>query len=108
MDAQSRSRLILEVDNQVVELEHRDGADGRIVTLGLADDNDLVHGSAYASRAHARIELRRASFYLVDASTNGTFVQTDDENIRYVHRNAVRLWGGGWLRLSAASPDSQP
>ena len=108
MDAQSRSRLILEIGKQCVELDHSAGADGRVVTLGHGAENDLVFGSPYASRSHAHIEVRRSSFYLVDASTNGTFVQTDDENIRYVHRDALRLWGGGWLALGEPLHSCQP
>lgn len=70
-----------------------------MLTLGTAADNDVVFGGEFASRQHAFIEVHRKDFYLVDTSTNGTFVQTEDERVEYVHRDRVRLWGSGWISL---------
>ena len=67
--------------------------------LGRDNQNDFVYGGHLASRCHARIEHKHKDFYLVDCSTNGTYVQTEDEQIHYVHRNSVRLWGVGWISL---------
>ena len=103
-------RLILEVDEASVELclstnaaladadEDTDEVE-RKLTLGRDDANQLVWDGEFTSRNHAYIEIQRNDFYLVDASANGTFVQTEDEQIHYVHRNSVRLWGVGWISL---------
>jgi hypothetical protein len=36
---------------------------------------------------------------LVDHSTNGTNVQTEDERISMVHPGEMRWWGAGWISL---------
>jgi predicted component of type VI protein secretion system len=69
------------------------------VTLGSADDADLSVGGGHASRAHAHIEHRKQYFVLVDHSTNGTFVQTEDEQVTFLRRGEMRLWGNGWIAL---------
>jgi adenylate cyclase len=51
----------------------------------------------FVSRRHARIERRGDAFVLVDESTNGTFVQTEDRRVAFVRRGEIRLWGEGWL-----------
>ena len=89
-------RLMLEHQGGQQIIEH---ADDQKVTLGSAADNDLTVDISYASRSHARIECRGSGFMLVDHSTNGTYVQTEDERISFVHRKALRLWGDGWLSL---------
>ena len=99
MDAQLGSRLILETGSDTVEYGPIAASAGQVLHLGTAPGNDVVAGNQHASRHHAHIEVRRSSYYLVDASTNGTFIQTDDEQISYVHRDALRLWGGGWISL---------
>ena len=51
----------------------------------------------FVSRCHARIERHRQYFMLVDESSNGTFVRSEDETVCHVHRSAFRLWGAGML-----------
>jgi hypothetical protein len=45
-------------------------------TLGRSDENDLVVKGNLISRLHARIEMSRDRFLLIDQSTNGSFVVT--------------------------------
>ncbi len=101
-------RLVLEVADTKIELpircEDTQGtedacAQSPSLCLGKNDDNDLVAQSAQTSRQHAVIEVRHNDFYLVDRSTNGTYVQTEDEQVTLVHRNSIRLWGAGWISL---------
>ena len=99
MDAHGEPRLVLEANASSVELTRSDGLQGAVVTLGKDDTNDVIHQSVHTSRHHAFVEAHRDSFYLIDRSTNGTFVQTEDEQIRYVHRGRLRLWGSGWISL---------
>ena len=46
------------------------------IAIGRAEDNDIVIKGNLISRIHARIEINRSKFVLIDQSTNGTFVQT--------------------------------
>ena len=70
-----------------------------IFTLGRDETNRLVCGRSHASRRHARIVYQNNDFYLIDQSTNGTFVQMEDERVTRVHRGKLRLWGSGWIAL---------
>ena len=98
-------RLVLEAEEACVELcletqaSDQQTADEHKLTLGRDENNQLVWEGEYTSRHHAYIEVHRNDFYLVDASANGTFVQTEDEQIHYVHLNKVRLGGVGWIDL---------
>ncbi len=69
----------------------------RSFTIGLQRDNNLVVSGTYVSRLHATLKWCRNRFELCDHSTNGSFVQLEDEEIRYVHRSSIRLWGEGFL-----------
>jgi hypothetical protein len=82
-----------------------DWQDGRIaldagrdsLVFGAREDVDLRIARPYVSRRHGRIERRRDAYVLVDESTNGTFVQTEDEQVLLVRRGELRLWGAGWF-----------
>ncbi len=78
--------------------------DGRkSVTLGRAEDNDLVVKGNLISRLHARIEASRDKFTLYDESTNGTFVQTDAGEEIFVRRDSTQLTGEGVIGLGRAA-----
>ena len=105
MDAQERSPLILSWQGAHAVLDDRRPR----LTLGSRPADGVAIGSAgrYASRSHATIERRKQSWVLVDHSTNGTFVQTEDEQVRFVRRGELRLWGDGWIGLgSPLTPES--
>ena len=111
MDAHAGPRLVFEIEGQRAEfapLEQPDGARDKRFHIGKCADNDLVCRGEFTSREHAAIEFYRDDFYLVDTSTNGTYVQSEDERVTHVHRARVRLWGSGWLSLGnplhAANP----
>lgn len=82
-----------------LQLTHAQAQSGMVLSLGSGQTCDVVVAREYISSAHAHIEVDRNDFFLVDASTNGTFLQTEDERVQYVHRNRVRLWGSGWISL---------
>jgi hypothetical protein len=69
------------------------------VTLGRGDDNDLIVRGHLVSRLHARIEISRGKFVLVDQSTNGTFVHTATGEEAFVRRDSVQLKGEGLIGL---------
>jgi hypothetical protein len=69
------------------------------VTLGRADENDVVVKGKLISRVHARIECSRNHFMLIDESTNGTFLQREDGEEFYVRRDKRDLSGSGIIGL---------
>ena len=69
------------------------------LTMGRADDNHIVVKGDLVSRLHARIEIERNKFVLVDQSTNGTFVTNDEGKESFVRRDSVPLHGSGLIGL---------
>lgn len=68
------------------------------VVLGRSKSADLTVIESLASRLHARIEYRRGKFFLVDQSTNGTYVRNDaDEG--FLRREEALLAGSGAISL---------
>ena len=67
--------------------------------MGRAEENSVVQKGALISRLHAKIELVRGRFLLVDQSTNGTFVLNADGKESFVRRDSVALHGEGCIGL---------
>jgi hypothetical protein len=96
-------RLVISAGGTRLEL----GEGHPSLTIGRADQNDLVVHQPLVSRLHARIEFRNGRFVLTDLSANGTYVVADDDGSNYVHRDSFVLLGAGKLGLGeAVSPDS--
>jgi adenylate cyclase len=96
-------RLVLTASGTRLEL----GEGHPSLTIGRAEQNDLVVHQPVVSRLHARIEYRNGRFVLTDLSANGTYVVADDDGSSYVHRDSFVLLGAGTLGLGeAVSPDS--
>lgn len=79
------------------------GEGRKCVTLGRAEDNDLVVKGNLISRLHARVEASRDKFTLYDESTNGTFVRTDSGEEIFVRRDSTQLTGEGVIGLGRAA-----
>jgi adenylate cyclase len=73
------------------------------ITLGRANENDVVVKGQLISRIHARIEIVKSKYFLIDESTNGTFVQRDDGEEIYVRRERAELAGSGTIGLGKAA-----
>jgi hypothetical protein len=69
------------------------------ITIGRADENDIIIRGNLISRVHARIELNRNKIVLIDQSTNGTFVQFDDGEEAFVRRDSLQIKGDGLIGL---------
>jgi len=69
------------------------------ITMGRADENDVVIKGNLISRVHARIDVARNRFVLVDESTNGTFIQQDVGEELYVRRDSTVLTGSGVISM---------
>ncbi len=81
-------------------------ADGHAnISMGRAEENDLVIKGNLISRLHARIEFNRNKFILIDQSTNGTFVVGKDGEEAFVRRDSMQIRGEGLIGLGKA-PDS--
>ena len=74
------------------------------ITMGRAEENDVVVKGTLISRTHALIEVLRDRFLLVDQSTNGTFVTNQDGKEAFVRRDSIVLQGRGYVGLGKA-PD---
>lgn len=81
--------LQLHHGNQTIELDHDS------IVLGRDPQCNLVISDRNASRQHARIERRRDKFFLVDQSTNGTFVAFANEPELVLRREELMLRGSG-------------
>jgi len=80
----------------------------RSVTMGRADENDVTIKGNLISRVHARVELNKNRFVIVDESTNGTFVQRDDGEEIYVRRDSAQLTGSGLIGLGRVAARGTP
>src|SRR5207253_2392143 len=78
------------------------------VTIGRAEDNDMVVKGNLISRLHARIEISRNKFVLIDQSTNGTFVQSADGEESFVRRDSLQIKGQGMIGLGRLPERGSP
>jgi len=78
------------------------------LTLGRAEDNDIVVKGSLISRIHARIEIARNKALLVDQSTNGSFVTSVDGKEAFVRRDSVALQGSGLIGLGKLPEPNAP
>jgi len=78
------------------------------ITIGRADENDFVIRGNLISRIHARIELSRGKFLLIDQSTNGTFVNAADGEESFVRRDSMQLKGAGMIGLGKVPEADSP
>ncbi|MDJ0911180.1 MAG: adenylate/guanylate cyclase domain-containing protein [Woeseiaceae bacterium] len=92
------SRLILSFRDKTYEVNDQK----KSVLIGRADDNDLVIKGNLISRIHAKVEMRRGKFILIDQSTNGTFLQNLLGEELFVRRDSTELRGEGTIGLGRA------
>lgn len=88
-------RLRIEFQGQTLEL----GGDRRQITLGRGTGNDLVVADSRASRTHVILKFANGKFMVVDQSTNGTFVATEDGQHFPLRREEFPLFGQGFISL---------
>ena len=89
------TKMLLTCQNKTVEVSDRK----KSVTLGRAEDNDLVVKGNLISRIHAKVEMRRGKFFIVDQSTNGTFLQSAMGNESFLRRDSTELDREGTIGL---------
>jgi adenylate cyclase len=98
----TRLRLVCEGQELLVDERHSS------ITIGRAEDNDVVVKGNLISRLHARIEISRNKFVLTDQSTNGTFVQAADGEESFVRRDSLQIKGQGMIGLGRLPERGSP
>jgi class 3 adenylate cyclase len=78
------------------------------INMGRADDNDLVVKGNLISRIHARVEMRRGRFILIDQSTNGTFLENAQGEETFIRRDSTELTGEGIIGLGRVAKPGTP
>jgi class 3 adenylate cyclase len=96
--ARKASKVQLSFRNQEIEVSDQ----RKSVTLGRAEDNDLVIKGNLISRIHAKVEMRRGKIIIVDQSTNGTFLTSVQGEETFIRRDSVQLSGEGTIGLGRA------
>ena len=82
------------------------GSKGRKVSIGRDAQCDFVIEGPQISRWHATIEPKQERYYLVDQSTNGTFVVLASNDSVYLKRESLQLVGKGALSLGRPPKDN--
>ena len=89
-----RARLSLTYHNLSVVLDDERPQ----VVLGRSQSADIPVAEALASRQHVRLEFRRGKFFIIDQSTNGTYVLNGDAEA-FLRREEMPLAGSGKISL---------
>lgn len=95
--------MILQYRNQNITINQK----RPVITIGRDGTNHLIVDDPRVSRLHARIELRRDKFVLVDQSTNGTYILPGNGEIVLMRRDEIVLPKKGAISLGQQiSPQS--
>ena len=70
-----------------------------VVVAGRRKDCDIRIINQYTSREHARFELRDGLFFIVDQSTNGTFLMWEQGDVAHLTGQELPLMGDGLISL---------
>lgn len=104
-EAAQGGRLVLRFRGSELVL----GGDSKTeASMGRADENDVVVKGKLISRVHARIDLRKNRFVLIDESTNGTYIQPDGGTEVYVRRDSAELSGSGVIGMGRVAARGTP
>ncbi len=76
-----------------------------LLTFGRDPASKVLIKDRKASRIHARIEKRPAGYYLVDTSTNGSFVRSSGQQETMVRRYEILLEGKGSIAFGGSHND---
>lgn len=79
------------------------GAGLQSASFGREATNDMVVADKMASRVHCKIEYRRGKFFLIDQSTNGTYVKVEGDAEIMLKREQSMLLRRGVISLGHTS-----
>lgn len=80
----------------------------RVFTMGRSTESNLPVFGNKVSRDHARLEIQRGKFVLIDQSTNGTYVAINQGEPIYLRRESLPLWGSGVIALGESIAEGNP
>ena len=92
------ARLLLRHSGQ----EFTVGVPARSAMLGRGDTCQIVVADDFASRQHARVELRNGKFVVCDQSINGTYIRFSDGQVLHSIHEEVLLRNSGSISLGRA------
>ena len=103
-DVSFGTHKVIPGDQGALNLDYHDGElrmdqHCQSITMGREESCDIVVADRLTSRIHATIELQRTHFYLVDQSTNGTYVKFEDGEEVVVLRRQLLLDRTGRISL---------
>ncbi|MBF0368601.1 MAG: adenylate/guanylate cyclase domain-containing protein [Magnetococcales bacterium] len=78
------------------------------ITLGRGKKNNFIVPDSMASRLHTKVEYRRGRIFVVDQSTNGTYVISEEGEKSFIHRDERVLEGNGVIGLGREVGMSDP
>ena len=99
ISAQHCAPLNLRYMGKVIVLDK----DNPVVRMGRDAESDVLVRDRRASRHHALIELRNDRIFLVDNSTNGTFVTLTDKPELFLRLEECLLYGKGTICFAASA-----
>jgi type VI secretion system FHA domain protein len=73
------------------------GPDGGTIGRSLESDWVLPDGQRYMSSRHASVDFRSGSYYIIDTSTNGVYINDAEEPVG--RGNPQRLFNGDRIRM---------
>ncbi|MDJ0653487.1 MAG: adenylate/guanylate cyclase domain-containing protein [Xanthomonadales bacterium] len=103
-EIQDRASLTIHYGDKTIEI--RDVSPPFM--MGRDPANDLVVDDEWVSRVHASLEYRKGYFVLVDRSTNGTYLTTDNDQEFRVHQDEVHLRRQGVISLGQTAANRTP
>ncbi len=92
------AKLLVSYHGQDIELDKSKPG----LVMGRSNACDLTINEKLSSRQHVRIELRRDKFFIIDQSTNGTYVLLDDSGESFLRREEMHLTSNGKISLGRA------
>ena len=80
------------------------------VSIGRQSHNELVVQGENVSRSHAQVEYRRGKFFVIDKSTNGTYIFVEGKKALHLKREEAPLDNKGIIgvgkKVNSRSPEA--
>lgn len=77
-------------------------------TMGRQEHNDFEIIDTRVSRSHARVEYRKGNFFVIDHSTNGTYVMISGKKGVNLKQSELALEGRGFISFGRKIAPSSP
>ena len=87
-------RLFIWFNDEIREVQRAEDS----FWLGRADKCMASFSSRFVSRLHAKLCFQESAYFLIDNSTNGTYVKNDDGEV-FVTKEQIMVRGSGIISL---------